>query len=187
MTHGMGEPTRYRWLMRSIQAFVLSVLMAIAITWTGVVYDHPVNAAITAGMTAPECADVRRMPAGSLLMVAPPESDICRSFFLYRTALPDAADDVRSYVRSVKDERVDEFRLLIGYVWVLSFATVGIAFMIGSGVHAAYARYRRGRRQPERQRSNPQHDDPAIRRSVDSRHWRGRCPLRRHQSAVDED
>ncbi len=137
--------------------------MAIAITWTGVVYDYPVNAAIAAGMTAPECADVRRMPAGSLLTAAPPESDICRSFFLYRTALPDAADDLHSYVRSIREDRVNEFRLLIGYVWLLSFAVVGIAFMIGSGVHAAYVCYRRRGGQSDRLRCNTQRDDPAIR------------------------
>lgn len=83
MEHGY-EHRRRRRLTRWIQALALSALLAIGVTWIGAAVDHPVERAIVDGMAAPECAQVRAMPAGSLLSARQPDSAVCRSFFLYR-------------------------------------------------------------------------------------------------------
>jgi hypothetical protein len=124
------------------QAVALSVLLSISITWAGSIIDHPIDAAITAGMASPECAEVRAMAAGSLLSASLPNNDVCRSFFLYRATLSDATDDAGSYATSVMQDRIDEFWQLIGYVGVLSLAVVGTTFTLAAAARIAYRRRR---------------------------------------------
>lgn len=138
----MCNRNRHRWLIRLAQVVALSVLLSISITWAGSTIDHPIDTAITAGMTSPECAEVRAMPAGSLLSAALPNNDVCRSFFLYRATFSDATDNAGSYEASVMQDRIDEFWQLIGYVGLLSFAAVGIAFTLAAAARIAYRRYR---------------------------------------------
>jgi hypothetical protein len=135
---------RHRWWAISIQAAILSVILAIGVTWAGSTYDHPVDRSILAGMAAPECAEVRAMRAGSLLLAIQPDSDVCRSFFLYRTTLPDAADDPRSYKAFIMQDRIGEFRQLVGYVFLLWLAVTGVAIGVAYVVRFGYRRYRRG-------------------------------------------
>ncbi|WP_114811632.1 hypothetical protein [Paraburkholderia kururiensis] len=115
---------RRRRTARWVHALVSSFALAIAVTWLGATYDHPVDAAIVAGMNAPECASVGAIPAGSLLAAREPESAVCRSFFLYRVSFADAAHDAPSYQARVLQQRVDEFWLLVGYVLALWFVVV---------------------------------------------------------------
>lgn len=122
---------RYRWMNQFIRGACCCLVLAIGTTWLGATYDFPVDAGVVTGMNAPECAPVRDLLAGSLLADALPDSDICRSFFLYRTSFPNAADDAASYRTWVMHERVGEFWQLIGYVLALWFiAMCGIAFAI---------------------------------------------------------
>lgn len=123
MEHGY-EHRRRRRLTRWIQALALSALLAIGVTWIGAAVDHPVERAIVDGMAAPECAQVRAMPAGSLLSARQPDSAVCRSFFLYRAAYVDAASNAPGYSAAVMRARVDEFWQLVGYVLALWFVFV---------------------------------------------------------------
>ena len=75
----------YPWLCRLAQATALGALLAIGITWAGSIADHPIDTAITAGMVSPKCAEVRAMPAGSLLSASQPNNDVCRSLLLLPT------------------------------------------------------------------------------------------------------
>jgi hypothetical protein len=139
-----SRPNRHLWWIASVHAAVLSVVIAIAMTWVGSAYDHPVDRSVMAGMAAPECAEVRTMRAGSLLLATQPDSDVCRSFFLYRTTFPDAADDARSYAASVIQDRIGEFRQLVGYVCLLWLAVMGIVFGVAYAVRLGYQRRWRG-------------------------------------------
>ncbi|SOE96676.1 hypothetical protein SAMN05414139_09654 [Burkholderia sp. D7] len=134
---------RYPWLCRLAQATALSALLTIGITWAGSIVDHPIDTAITAGMTSPACAEVRAMAAGSLLSASLPNNDVCRSFFLYRATFSDAAADAGAYATSVMQDRIDEFWQLIGYVGVLSLAVVGTTFALATAARIAYRRKRR--------------------------------------------
>lgn len=133
---------RNRWWVVSIQAAVLSVALVIGMTWAGSTYDHPLDQSIMAGMAAPECAEVRAMRAGSLLLTGQPDNEMCRSVYLYRTTTPDAADDVHSYTASVMQDRISEFRLLVGYVCLLWLSVVGVVIGVAYAVRLGYQRYR---------------------------------------------
>lgn len=135
---------RYRWLVVSVNVVILMVIIAIGMTWAGSTYDHPIDRSIVVGMGAPECAEVRAMRAGSLLLARQPDSDICRSFFLYRTTFPDAADDLHSYMASVMQDRIGEFRQLVGYVCLLWLAVAGVVIGLTYAVRFGYQRYWRG-------------------------------------------
>ncbi|MFP4894919.1 hypothetical protein [Paraburkholderia sp. EG304] len=111
-----------RWYAAS-----LSTLVVTAITWLSAIVDLPIDDAIVAGMTAPQCARVGSMPSGSVLLAALPDDAICRSFFLYRATTQNAAMDAPSYTNMIMQERVGEFWKMIGYVlllWLLASATV---------------------------------------------------------------
>jgi hypothetical protein len=110
-------------------------------TWAGSTYDHPIDRSILAGMEAPECAEVRAMRAGSLLLTGQPDNDVCRSVYLYRTTLHDAADDAPSYTASVMQDRISEFRQLVGYVCVMWLAVVGVVIGMTYAVRLGYQRY----------------------------------------------
>jgi hypothetical protein len=138
---------RHRWWVVPLQAAVLSVIIAIGMTWAGSTYDHPVNRSIMAGMAAPECAEVRAMRAGSLLLARQPDSDVCRSVYLYRTTFPDAADDAHSYTASVMQDRISEFRQLVGYVCLMWLAVAGVVIGVTYAVRLGYQRYRCGTQQ----------------------------------------
>ena len=141
--HDSKHRNWYRVLIRLIQAAVLSAILATGVTWGGAIYDHPVDASIMAGMAAPECAIVGAMPAGSVLLAVQPDNDICRSYFLYRTSIPNSTNDANSYMRSVMQDRIDEFRQLIGYVWLLCLATVGIIVALAYVIRVGYGLYGR--------------------------------------------
>jgi hypothetical protein len=132
----------YRRLTRSLQAIGVSALLATGMTWAGSIYDHPIDTSIMAGMAAPECAQVRAMRAGSLLLATQPDGDICRSLFLYRIAFADAANSAPSYTTSIMQDRFGEFRQLIGYVCLLWLAVVGIAIALAYAIRAGYGRCR---------------------------------------------
>ena len=149
MTHPTRGRNRHPWWALSVQAAVLSVAIAIGMTWAGSIYDHPIDPSIMAGMAAPECAEVRAMRAGSLLPARQPDSDVCRSFYLYRTTFPDAADDLPSYTASVMQGRISEFRQLVGYVCLIWLAIVGIAIGVAYAVRLGYQRYSYGTRRQE--------------------------------------
>ena len=141
--HDMKHRNWYRVSIRLIQATVLSAILATGVTSGGAIYDHPIDASITAGMAAPECAVVRAMPAGSVLLAVQPDHDICRSYFLYRTASPNSTNDANSYMASVMQDRIDEFWQLFGYVWLLCLATVGIFVALAYAVRVGYWLYGR--------------------------------------------
>lgn len=128
------------WLTRFAQTTALSAVLAIGITWAGSIADHPIDTTIVPGMSSPACAEVRAMAAGSLLSVPLPNNDICRSFLLYRATFPDATDDAAAYAASVVQDRIDEFRQLIGYVAILSLAVVWTSLMLGATVRIAHRR-----------------------------------------------
>jgi len=138
----ISKGNRYPWLRRLAQVTALSALLTISITWAGSIVDHPIDSAITAGMTSPACAEVRAMAAGSLLSASLPNNDVCRSFFLYRATFSDATDDAGAYATSVMQDRIDEFWQLIGYVGVLSLAVVGTTFALAAATRIAYRRKR---------------------------------------------
>lgn len=140
------ERTRHRRWIRSFQFVALSALLVVAVTWTGSVYDYPLDTAVMAGMVAPECAGVRSVAAGSLLPARQPDDDICRSFFLYRTTSADATDNTRAYITSIGQDRTDEFTQLIGYVSLLSLMAVDAALALTLGFRAMHARYRHAQR-----------------------------------------
>jgi hypothetical protein len=123
-----ARPHRSRWLRRCIHGACMGLILAIGVTWLGAICDFPVDAAVVAGMNAPECASVRAMPAGLRLAASLPDSDLCLPFFVYRASFPNAADDAQSYQTWVLQQRVGEFWQLIGYVLVLWFVVLcGIA------------------------------------------------------------
>ena len=98
-----------------------------AMTWVGAIVDHPLDNAIMTGMTSSECARIGRIPPGSVLFAAPPDDDICRSYFLYRATDQNAASDVRSYTNLIQHERVAEFWKRIGnalLLWLIVTAAV---------------------------------------------------------------
>ncbi|MBR7918654.1 hypothetical protein KDX16_22955 [Burkholderia vietnamiensis] len=107
---------RLRWWLGGVG---LCVLLSAAITWLGAIYDHPVREGVVAGMNASECARVGVRPPGSLLTTPLPEHDLCMPLFVYRASYPDAASDVASYRTWVLQQRVAEFRYLVGYVLLL--------------------------------------------------------------------
>jgi hypothetical protein len=80
------------------------------------------------------------MAAGSLLSASLPNNDLCRSFFLYRATFSDATDDAGAYAASVMQDRIDEFRQLIGYVGVLSLVVVWTTLMLATAARIAYRR-----------------------------------------------
>lgn len=96
-----------------------------------------------AGMAAPECAEVRAMRAGSLLLTGQPDNDVCRSVYLYRTTFPDAADNAHLYAASVVQDRISEFRQLVGYVCLMWLAVVGVVIGMTYAVRFGYRRYLR--------------------------------------------
>jgi len=136
----ISKRNMHPWLTRFAQATALSAVLAIGITWAGSIADHPIDTAITAGMTSPACAEVRAMAAGSLLSASLPNNDLCRSFFLYRATFSDATDDAGAYAASVMQDRIDEFRQLIGYVGVLSLVVVWTTLMLATAARIAYRR-----------------------------------------------
>jgi hypothetical protein len=144
----ISKRNTHPWLTRFAQATALGAVLAIGITWAGSIADHPINTAITAGMSSPACAEVRAMAAGSLLSASMPNNDICRSFFLYRATFSDATNDTGTYAASVMQDRIDEFRHLIGYVAVLSLAVVWTTLMLATAARIAYRR--RGQRAAQR-------------------------------------
>lgn len=141
MMHSTRGRNRHRWWVVSLQATVLSVIAAVGMTWVGSIYDHPVDRSIMAGMAAPECAEVRAMRAGSLLLTGQPDNDVCRSVYLYRTMFPDAADDTHSYTVSVVQDRISEFRQLVGYVCLMWLAVAGVVIGMTYAVRLGYRRY----------------------------------------------
>jgi len=140
--HSARGRNPHRWWVTLVQAAVLSILIAIGMTWAGSTYDHPIEGSIMAGMAAPECAEVRAMRAGALLLSRQPENEVCRSFYLYRTTFPDAADDPPSYMASVMQDRISEFRQLVGYVCLLWLALAGVVIGGTCVVRLGYHRYR---------------------------------------------
>jgi hypothetical protein len=140
MMHSTRGRNRQGWWRVFVQAAVLSVVLSIAVTWAGSSYDHPVDRSIVAGMAAPECAEVRAMRAGSLLLANLPDSDVCRSSFLYRATFSDAVDDPHSYMASVMQDRIGEFRQLVGYVCLLWIAVVGAVIGVAYAVRLSSQR-----------------------------------------------
>jgi len=135
-------------VLRWIQIAAFGALFAICLTWIGSIYDHPTDDSIVTGMASPECASVRAVSAGSILSASQPDSDICVSFFLYRTTHPGAAGNADSYVASIMQERVAEFWQLIGYVlllWLVTFIMVGGAVWV---VRSFIRRHRRHTSRP---------------------------------------
>jgi hypothetical protein len=63
-------------------------------------------------------------------------------FFLYRATFLDATNDTGTYAASVIQDRIDEFRQLIGYVTVLSLAVVWTTVMLATAARIAYRRRR---------------------------------------------
>ncbi|XUW90472.1 hypothetical protein OH764_26225 [Burkholderia sp. M6-3] len=110
-------------VVRWIRIAVFIALFATCLTWIGSIYDHPIDDSIMTGMKTPECASVYAMPAGSVLSASQPDSDICLSFFLYRTTHSSPAANTDAYVVSIMQGRVAEFWQLIGYVLLLWFVT----------------------------------------------------------------
>ena len=53
----ISKRNMHPWLTRFAQATALSAVLAIGITWAGSIADHPIDTAITAGMTSPACAE----------------------------------------------------------------------------------------------------------------------------------
>ncbi len=139
----ISKRNTHPWLTRLAQATVLGAILAIGITWAGSIADHPIDTAITAGMTSPACAEVRAMAAGSLLSASLPNNDICRSFFLYRATFSDATNDTGTYAASVMQDRIDEFWQLVGYVAVPSLVVVWTTFMLAAAASGAYRRRER--------------------------------------------
>jgi hypothetical protein len=82
------------------------------------------------------------MRAGSLLLTGQPDNEVCRSAYLYRTTFPDAADDAPSYAASVMQDRIGEFRQLVGYVCLLWLAVAGIVLGVAYAVRVGYQRHR---------------------------------------------
>lgn len=120
----------HHWLGRCVRGACVGLMLAAGTTWLGVRYDFPVDEAVVAGMDAPECASVRTLPSGSLLVVALPENHRCWPFFLYRMSFADAPSDAASYEAWTLHQRVAEFWRLIGYVLALWWAALGAAALI---------------------------------------------------------
>ncbi|WP_043285458.1 hypothetical protein [Paraburkholderia oxyphila] len=137
-------PHRTRWWWRCVRGAAMGLMLASLTTWLGAIYDYPVDAAVVAGMNAPECASVRALPAGSRLAASLPDSDSCLPFFLYRASFPNAADNAKSYQSWILQQRVGEFWQLIGYVLIVWFVALGGIAMATAGVK----RLVRRRRQP---------------------------------------
>jgi hypothetical protein len=152
----ISKRNTHPWLARFAQATALGAVLAIGIAWAGSIADHPIDTAITAGMTSPACAEVRAMAAGSLLSASLPNNDICRSFFLYRPTFSDATDDAGAYAASVMQDRIDEFRQLIGYAAVLPLVVVWTTLMLAMAARIAYCR--RGQRVAQRQEYSSRHE-----------------------------
>jgi hypothetical protein len=89
-----NERRRHERQARWLYAVVVSMLFMTAMTWVGAIVDHPLDNAIMTGMTSSECARIGRIPPGSVLFAAPPDDDICRSYFLYRATDQNAASDI---------------------------------------------------------------------------------------------
>lgn len=156
MMHSTRGRNRRRWWVGFVQAGVLSAIPAIDMTWAVSTYDHPIDQSIMAGMATRECAEVRAMRAGSLLLTAQPDNDVCGSVYLYRTTFPDDADDAHSYTASVMQHRISEFHQLVGYVFLTWLAVVGVVIGVTDAVRLGYQRYWRGTR--------PQEDQAHVRR-----------------------
>jgi len=129
-----------RWLRKTSRAFAATLVIAVALTWGGSIYDHPFDRSIIAGMQSPACAAVHDMPAGALLIADQPDNAICRSFFLYRAVSVDAANDERTYANSILQSRIDEFRQLIPYVWLLSIACATLLYVVALVVRSLFRR-----------------------------------------------
>lgn len=127
------RPRRPRWSSRCIHGACVATMLAIGTTWLGAAYDFPVDAAVVAGMNAPQCASVRALPAGARLAAPMPDSDVCLPFFLYRASYTNAADDAHAYRTWILQQRLGEFWQLIGYVlalWFVALCGVAIGAMV---------------------------------------------------------
>jgi hypothetical protein len=154
----MDNPDRLRWLRRFIHGACVVLVLAIGTTWLGATYDFPVDAAVVAGMSEPQCAFVRALPAGGRLAAPLPDGDVCLPFFLYRASYANAADDAHAYRTWILQERLGEFWQLIGYVLALWFvAMCGIA--MGALVVGRLVRRLRHARPPDaKHATSPSHD-----------------------------
>ncbi|GLU31074.1 hypothetical protein WKR88_00130 [Trinickia caryophylli] len=119
---GIGHRRRAGWL----KPVGFSALMAIGATWLAILYEHPVDDSIVQAMSDPRCEVVRRMPAGALLAVSPPDDDRCVSFYMYRVVSMHTADDEQTYVASVGQERIAQFWQLVRPVMALWAVSVGV-------------------------------------------------------------
>jgi hypothetical protein len=139
-------PHRPRWSRRCIHGACVGVMLAIGVIWLGATYDFPVDAAVAAGMNAPECASVRASPAGLRLAAPLPDSDVCLPFFIYRASFSNAADNAQSYQTWVLHQRVGEFWQLIGYVLVLWFVALCVITLGTMTIRRLMRRLRHHRR-----------------------------------------
>ncbi|WP_213767664.1 hypothetical protein [Caballeronia sp. dw_19] len=112
-------------------------------TWAGSTYDHPIDRSIVVGMGAPECAEFARCKL-ALYFSQDSRTAIFAGPFLYRTTFPDAADDLHSYKASVMQDRIGEFRQLVGYVCLLWLAVAGVVIGLTYAVRFGYQWYWRG-------------------------------------------
>lgn len=127
------RPRRPRWLSRCFHVACVALMLAIGMTWLGAAYDFPVDAAVVAGMNAPQCASVRALAAGARLAAPMSDSDACLPFYLYRASYTNAADDAHGYRTWVLQQRLGEFWQLIGYMlalWFVALSCVAIGAMV---------------------------------------------------------
>lgn len=134
-----------------VRAAVLSLLILTGVAWLMAIDGHPVDRAVLAGMSDPACAAVHEVRAGSLLMAQQPDSEVCRSYFIYRSGAVDAADDPYAYRLDVMHQRVEAFWQIFAFVLVLWGATIGVA---AGGLLAI--RYWTGRARRRRGTAGPQ-------------------------------
>jgi len=155
----------HRWL----GAAIFSLVVLCGVGWFAAIAGHPVDDAVVFGMTAPECEAVGDDRAGSLLTSKQPDSDVCRSYFIYHTAFADAADDPYTYRIWVMRQRVHSFWLIFPYLIIVWASAAGfaacarltISFSVRRAAHrASFQRLLKKRRRLRGTRSNG--DSPPL-------------------------
>jgi hypothetical protein len=133
----------YKWTMLSIRVFTWSSIVAICVTWVGVCYDNPFY---PSGMTtrSPEKMNLAQVAMVSANQMRERES---RSVSLDQreSMWGSQAPSSRPYRDRavVAFDRVEEFKLLVGYVYLLCLVVTGAAALTWSAARSGYQMFRR--------------------------------------------
>lgn len=136
---------RYKWTIRSIRVLAWSSIAAICVTWTGVCHHYPDNPSDAGGAMPDSPAQVHqahadRVSANHLQAGVSREVSLVQRESLRDS--PTLASHPDSGAAAITHNRVEEFKLLVGYVYLLCLVVMGSATVAWTAARAGYQMYR---------------------------------------------